>query len=133
MANVLYPKFKENLLSGKINMPTDSIKVALISSNYSYSTSHENVGSIAAYIVNTPQTLENISITNGVVTADNVLFETVTGVIVDAVVLYVDSGVAATSYLIAYINESDVGLPLTPNGGDVEVRWDIGDNKIFKL
>ena len=133
MANVLYPKFKENLLSGNIDILTDTIKVALMSSNYSYSASHENVSSITSNIVNTPQLLQNITTTGGVVNADNVLFENFTGGVVDAVVLYVDSGVEATSYLIAYISESDVGLPLSPNGGDVEVRWDIGDNKIFKL
>jgi hypothetical protein len=47
-------------------------------------------------------------------------------------VIYKDTGTAATSPLIAYIDTA-TGLPVTPNGGDITVTWDNGSNKIFKL
>lgn len=38
----------------------------------------------------------------------------------------------ADSPLIALIDTA-TGLPVTPNGGDIVVRWSDGPNKIFKL
>jgi hypothetical protein len=34
--------------------------------------------------------------------------------------------------LIAYIDTA-TGLPVTPGGGDIDITWDNGSNKIFKL
>jgi hypothetical protein len=49
-----------------------------------------------------------------------VTFTAVTGDVSEAVILYKDTGVAATSPLIAYIDTA-TGLPVTPNGGDITV------------
>jgi len=38
----------------------------------------------------------------------------------------------ANDALIAYIDTA-TGLPFTPSGGDIEVVWDAGANRIFKL
>jgi hypothetical protein len=68
----------------------------------------------------------------GVCDADDVAFVAVTGAQVNAVVLYVDTGVPSTSRLIAYI-DNFTGFPFTPSGGDVTLRWSDGANRIFKL
>ena len=68
----------------------------------------------------------------GVADAADTTFTSVSGDTVEAIVLYKDTGDAATSPLIAYIDTA-TGLPLTPNGGDVTITWDNGANKIFKL
>jgi len=77
----------------------------------------------------------NLSIkssTAGVADAADVTFAAVTGAVCNAVVLYKDTGVPATSPLLAYIGTA-TGLPVTPNGGDIIVQWDNGASKIFKL
>ena len=38
----------------------------------------------------------------------------------------------ANGNLIAWIDTA-TGLPIVPNGGDIIVTWDNGNNKIFKL
>ena len=38
--------------------------------------------------------------------------------------IYIDTGVAGTSRLIAYIDTGVTGLPVTPNGGDINITWD---------
>ena len=38
--------------------------------------------------------------------------------------IYIDTGVAGTSRLIAYIDTGVAGLPVTPNGGDINITWD---------
>jgi hypothetical protein len=59
----------------------------------------------------------------GVFDADDLTFAALTGDQVESLVLYVDTGTASTSRLLA-VWDTASGLPLTPNGGDVIVRWD---------
>ena len=135
MANVLYPKFKEALLSQSpsVDLDTDTIKAALVDTGtYTYSASHQYYSSVSSAVVGTPVTLGTKTVTNGVFDAADSTFSSVSGSTVEAIVLYKDTGSAATSPLIAYI-DSATNLPVTPNGGDIEVTWDSGANKIFAL
>ena len=58
-------------------------------------------------------------------------FSAVTGNSVEALVLYVDTGSASTSRLVAYIDSGVTGLPVTPNGGDITITWNASG--IFQL
>ena len=50
-----------------------------------------------------------------------------------ALVIWKDTGGAdTTNPLIVYIDTA-TGLPVTPNNGDINVAWNTGANKIFKL
>jgi hypothetical protein len=82
--------------------------------------------------VGSPQTLINKTSTDGVADADDVTFPGLTGAQLEAVVIYKDTGAEGTSPLIAYF-DSGVGLPLTPNSGNVPLIWDNGSSKIFRL
>ena len=134
MANALYLKAKEKFLNGAINMVSDDIKVVLVdTADYIYSSAHEFLSSIpSAARVSTSSNLVNKSITNGIFDADDVTFSAVSGDVSEALVIYKDSGDAATSPLIAYIDTA-TGLPITPNTGNIVVQWDSGVNKIFAL
>lgn len=70
----------------------------------------------------------------GVCDAGDITFTSVpTGGPYEYIVIYKDDGSAdATSQLIACIDTA-TGLPVTTNGGNVNVTWDSGANKIFKL
>ena len=134
MANALYPKFKENVMKKLIDLTTDTVKAVLVDTGvYTYSATHANVGSLAGATVGTAQTIGTISVTDGIVDGADVTYTAVTGNSVEAIVIYVDSGLEATSYLVAYIDTGVTGLPVTPNGGDIALTWDNGANKIFKL
>lgn len=69
----------------------------------------------------------------GVVDAANMApaFTTVSGATVESLVLLRDSGTPATSQLICFWDTGVTGLPLTPNGGDVNV--DFNASGIFKI
>lgn len=56
-------------------------------------------------------------------------FATVTGDPCEAIAYFKDTGDAATSPLISYHDSAVTGLPVVPNGGDVNVIFDW----IFKL
>lgn len=130
MASAIYPKAKENMLSGAINIPSDTIKAVLVdTANYTYSTAHDFYDDVPAGArVGTPVALTNKSVTNGVFDADDTVFTSVTGATVEAIIIYKEGAGESSSPLIAYIEGT-----VTPNGGNVTVQWDSGASKIFAL
>lgn len=134
MANALYNKGKEKLLSAGINTLTDTIKAALVKSAYSVNlATHEFLSDLGANVLNTNQALASRSVTAGVYDAADVTWPTVTaGDTASYVVLFKDTGVAGTSPLIAYL-DTITNFPVTTNGGDIQVVWDNGSYKIFSL
>ena len=134
MANALFGKGKEKLLSGSINLSTDTIKVALMSSAYTPNLSTDEFYSgISANVLGTPQTLGTKSVTLGVFDAADITFAAVTsGSTASRLVIYKDTGLASSSPVLAMI-DTITGFPLATNGGDIQVAWDNGANKIFSL
>jgi hypothetical protein len=132
LANALYPLWKLQLYSfvANNNLSTGNVKVALIDTgNYTYSAAHQFFSSVSgSAIIGTPQVIANktFTIVSGapVFNGDDVSFTTVTGNSVEALIIYIDTTVAATSPLVAYIDSSVTGLPVTPNGGNIGITWD---------
>lgn len=135
MANALYDKGREAFLKADIDWLVDDIKVVLVDTGlYTVDiAAHDFLADIAVGArVATSGNLGSKTATAGVADAADVVFPTVTGNTVEALVIYKDTGDPATSPLIAYIDTA-TGLPVTPNGGDINITWDSGVNKIFKL
>jgi hypothetical protein len=90
----------------------------------------------SAGLVGTAYTLANKTV--GTVAAgvfDNTVdpapaFSAVSGATVEALMFYKDTGTPSTSDLICYFDTA-TGLPLTPNGGDVNVTFNASG--IFKV
>lgn len=135
MANTLYDFARQRFLEAQINWMTDTIKVILVDTGaYTPQTSvHQYLSDIptSARIAG-PVTLTSKATTGGAADAADVTFTSVTGASIESIIIYVDTGVEATSPLISYIDTA-TGLPITPNGGDIIVTWDNGTNKIFKV
>lgn len=135
MSNRLYDKGRKKFLEGGIAWLTDNIKAVLVDTGaYTVDTvNHEFLSDIAAGArIATSPNLASKTSTNGVADAADTTVTAVTGVTVEAIVIYKDTGVAATSPLICYIDVAS-GLPFTPTGVDVLLAWDNGTSKIFKL
>ena len=126
MANALYPKWKEQLLqfTANNNLSAGTVKAALVDTGiYTYSSTDQFYSSVSSAVVGTPQTIGSKTFTNGVFDGADVTYTSVTGNSVEALVIYIDTGSAATSPLVAYIDTSVTGLPVTPNGGDIAITW----------
>jgi hypothetical protein len=131
MANALYQKWKEQLLQFTANnsLAAGDVKVALIDTTggtggYTFSPTDQFFNAVpGTAIVGTPVSLSSKSYTNGVFDAADVSFSGVTGDTVEALLIYIDTGTAATSPLVAYIDSSVTGLPVTPNGGNIAITW----------
>ena len=124
MANAIYPKYKQALLdaSADVDLNDGTVKVAL--STAAYNSAHDFYDDVSASTVGTPQTIANTTVTDGLFDGDNVTYTAVpSGSTVTALIIYIDTGTAGTSPLVAYIDTSVTGLPVTPNGGDITVTW----------
>lgn len=124
MPNAIYPKYKEAILQSAANSSlTGTVKVALVDTGvYTYSAAHEFLTSLTG-VVGTAQTVGSKTFTDGVFNGAGVTYTAVTGNSAEALVFYIDTGTAATSRLVAFIDSGFTGLPVTPNGGDITVTF----------
>lgn len=133
MANAIYPLYKQALIDGDtlVDLNDLTVKVALVDTGtYTYSAAHQYLTSLTG-VVGTAQTIAATTVTNGLFDGDDVTYTAVTGNSVEALVIYIDTGVAGTSRLVAYIDTGVTGLPVTPNGGNIAVNWN--SSGIFQL
>lgn len=125
MANVLFPKFKEALLAAGLSLSTATIKAQLVDTGaYTYSSAHDFLDDVpSAARIGAAVALTAKTITLGVFDAADVGFGATTGATAEAIVIYNDTPAAETGkHLIAYIDTA-TGLPVTPNGGAINVTW----------
>jgi hypothetical protein len=125
MANAIYGLGRESFLKGEISWSADNIKTVLVdSADYTVNLATDQfLSAIAAGgRVATSANLASKTTVAGSADAADVTFSAVTGDISEALVIYQDTGVEGTSRLIAYIDTA-TGLPVTPNGGDIQVQW----------
>ena len=141
MANSLFASFKQQLglaAIAALNAAGTVIKATLVDTGaYTFNAAHTVIGDIPAGARIATGTLANKTWTGAVFDADDLTYTAVpagtgTGTAAEALVLWVDTGTPATSFLIAYFDTA-TGLPVTPNGGNIQIIWDNGSNKIFKL
>lgn len=133
MANALYDKGRESFLRGQILWHADTIRVVLVDTGaYTPALATDQFLSDipAPARVATSSGLAGKTTTAGVADASDIVITAVSGPSVEAAIIYQDTGIAATSRLIAYIDMAG-GLPFTPGGGDQLIQWHaLG---IFKL
>lgn len=123
MANGFYTKGKEGFLAGDIDWDGDDIKVCLVNTaTYTVDlATHEDLADVSG-IVATSGNLAGKTVVAGVADATDVTFVEVPTTADLAVLIYQDTGLAATSRLICYI-DTGTNFPLSANGGDITIEW----------
>lgn len=131
MANVLYNSFKKDILSGAIDLTSDTIKVALVTSSYTPDQDGDaDFSDVSDEITGTGYTaggatLTSLSVTQdntndrGVFDADDVTWSTST-ITARGAVVYKSTGTSATSNLICYI---DFSTDQVSSAGDFKITW----------
>jgi hypothetical protein len=134
MANALYDPGREGFLDGSIDWDTDDIRAMLVLSSYSFSASHKFVSDLGAVDNGRSAALGSKTVTNGVADAADTSLTATAATASKALAVFKHTGSDATARLICYIDTPTSGLPFTPSAGQtVNIAWDNGANKIFKL
>ena len=132
--NAIYPKYKEAIIDASANVDLNdlTVKVALLQATETYSAADTFLSDITAgAVIGTAQTIGNTTVANGLFDGDDVTFTAVSGAQVVTLLIYIDTGTPATSRLVAWLDTSVTGLPVTPNGGNISITWNASG--IFQL
>lgn len=126
MSNALYNTFKEGILGNTaFDLDTDVIKASLIDgADYTYSAAHDEYSGGArdvalAAIVAESAALGSPTVANGVFDTADFTWSTVTGDQSEIIILWDDT--LANDRLIAFYDTGMTGMPVTPNGGNINV------------
>ena len=134
MANALFDPGREGFLDGSIDWDTDDIRVMLVLSSYSFSAAHKFLADLGAVDNGRSAALGTKTVTNGVADAADTSLVATAATASKALAVFKHTGSDATARLIAYIDTPTSGLPFTPSAGQtVNIAWDNGSNRIFKL
>ncbi len=135
MANGLYALGRQAFLDGYISWTGNQIKCVLVdTAAYTVNlATHQYLADVPGGArIATSTNFTGRTSTNGTADADDVTITGVSNTSIEAVVIYQDTGSAATSRLIAYLDTGS-GIPFQTNNGDVTIVWDSGVNRIFTL
>ena len=134
MANALFDPGREGFLDGTIDWDTGDIRAMLVLSSYTFDAADKFVSDLGAVDNGRSASLASKTVTGGVADAADTSLVATAATASKAIVLFQHTGSDATARLIAYIDTPTAGLPFTPSAGQtVNVTWDNGANKIFKL
>ena len=128
MAQALYDSYKQSLLdSSAPDLTSATVRAIFVTSTYTFSAAHDffddltnTVGDGGTARAN-GEALGGKTITGGVFDATDPVFASVTGTSISAFVLYVDSGVDATSNLIGYFDSIST---ISPSAIQVTINFD---------
>lgn len=131
MADVIYNSFKSNIMNGSLDLDTDTIKVALVTSTYTPNQdTHEDFADVTNEVSGTGYTAGGNALANKTVTKDNTDNEGVfdaddvtwasSTITARGAVVYKDTGVASTSLLICYL---DFSTDQSSSSGDFTIQW----------
>lgn len=127
MANSLYNPFKEQLLNNAtaIDMDGDTIKASLIdAADYTFSAAHDEYSGASrdvasGAIVAESGALGSPTCTNGVFDTGDFTWSSVSGDQSENIILWDDT--VTNDRLIAFYDTGMTGMPVTPNGGNINV------------
>ena len=131
MADVIYNNFKKKIMDGSIDLDTDTIKVALVTSSYTPNIdTHVFFSDVTNEVTGTGYTAGGKTLTTPVVSADTTDDEGVfdaddttwatSTITARGAVIYKSTGTSSTSPLIAYI---DFGSDKISSAGNFTITW----------
>jgi hypothetical protein len=124
VANAIYGLARQAWANAQVNWGTAAIHVDLIDlADYTVSiNTHEFRSSVpAAARVASFGPLAGKTSALGVLDSNDFTFPTVTGDQAEALIYWVNTGSDASSRLLIFVDTATSGLPVTPNGGDINV------------
>jgi hypothetical protein len=136
MANFVYKKAKESMLSGELNLSANSLKVAFIDT--SLYTPNQNTDEFLSTIPTAAKKYRSAALTNvsndlGVLDADDLTIVH-DGTAFSAIVFYQYGTADSDSRLIAFIDDSEgLPFPAAAESLPMTLQWNNSSTKIISL
>jgi hypothetical protein len=129
MANAIYPKFKQSLMTANTGVAINAtMSVAICNSTYTYAVGHNALDDITSGLVANNDLTTPTVYANGTFQdsgAVSITFSAVpAGTAIESLVIYKWNTTASDSHVVAYLDTNVTNLPVTPNGGDITITWD---------
>lgn len=128
--NAIFAKGREAWGNGDIDWEGDTIRAALVdlqglTINTGTMQFLSQITALSADALVSTAVVANCVNVDGVLDADDTVFVAAMGDQVEALVIYKDTGVAATSNLLIYFDTtaSSDAIELVPNGGNITAVW----------
>jgi hypothetical protein len=124
MANALYPKTKAAMLQGGVNLITSTVKALLVDlADYTYDPTHDFLNKVPAAARVAISGALSAKTINDLAQFDSAdpIFLSVSGDQLEAIILFIDSNDETTSRLLMFQDTGVTGLPLTPDGNNVQI------------
>jgi len=128
MTNAVYDAWKDLIASAglglaALDLTAATLKVAAIDTGvYTFSQAHDFFNDVTG-VIGTPVAIGSPTVTGKTIDGADATFTDLTATSIEALILYMDTGVSTTSPLVAYIDTGVTGLPLTTDG-EATVTWD---------
>lgn len=132
MANALYPLAKQSFLKADLDLDSE-VRVILVDlADYTYNTAHDMLDDVPAGArVAVSAAVASKTFINGTFDHADFTFTAVSGDPSEALIWYQHTGTESTSRLICFMDTGVTGLPVTPNGGDINVT--VSASGVFSL
>ena len=122
--SALSTAWKAALHQGSANSAlTGTVKIAAIGAGYTFNAAHDFYDDVSAEVLGTPQTLASKAYSGRYFDADNVTFAGINDPI-QGFWIYIDTGTAGTSRLVAWLDDESIPtLPTDPGGLDYVLNF----------
>lgn len=137
MANAVYPRYKQTILTAtgspvpntslNVNTVQDGPYCSLVDTGvYTYNSGHQMYSQLSG-VVGADQRLVNPVVDNAAVfDADDLTYTAVSGASIEALVVYRRNAGSNINWRLVFFEDTGVtGLPVTPNGGNITVTWNV--------
>jgi hypothetical protein len=126
MTNGLYAAGRQGFLSGNLDWDAQDMRVILAdSADYTQNLStHDFLDDVTAGgRVAVSGALTSKTVTGGTADAADITWTSVTGDQSEQVIIYQHTGTDSTSALVCGFDTFASGMPVTPNGGNINLAW----------
>jgi hypothetical protein len=131
--SALFDPGREGFADGSYNWLSGDFRVMLVKSSYVFDASDKFLADLGSVDNGRSSALAGKSCPAGVCDANDTSLAALGVGASNALIVFLHTGSDATARLVAYIDDAD-GLPATPAAGQiVDIAFDNGPDKIFKL
>lgn len=125
MANEVYPKAKEGMLTGDVDVMGETVRLQMFDDDVVYDETDEFLSNVTGTAVGAAVEITNKDVANGQFTGDTSAFTPPNGHTVIALIVFIDTGLASSSRVLAFLDTKDDTTPISipTTGGSMLLHW----------